>query len=121
MIRNLLQANLFILTLLILNSCDAQIKHTTTVQAKVFGNCEMCQKTIQKAAFVKGQAKANWSPDTQIAEITFDSTKTNLDAVLKRIADAGYDNQRFTAPQAAYDSLPSCCQYERAAKGIQKQ
>ncbi|MBU6342260.1 MAG: heavy-metal-associated domain-containing protein [Bacteroidetes bacterium] len=116
MIRKALHLNLFLMVLLFLNSCDAQIKNTTTVQAKVFGNCEMCQKTIQKAAFVKGEAKAVWSPDTQIAEITFDSTKTNLEAVLKRIAEAGYDNQRFTAPQAAYDNLPSCCQYDRPAR-----
>ncbi|KAK6033638.1 hypothetical protein OSTOST_00236 [Ostertagia ostertagi] len=51
-----------------------------------------------------------------MATITFNSKKTNLGAVLKSIALAGYDNQDFLAPDAAYNSLPDCCKYEREKK-----
>jgi hypothetical protein len=35
---------------------------------------------------------------------------------LKRIALAGYDSDKFLAPDATYDALHGCCQYEREAK-----
>ena len=43
-------------------------------------------------------------------------SKTNQDQILKRIALAGYDNEKFLAPDTAYANLPSCCQYDREAK-----
>ena len=48
-----------------------------------------------------------------MAVITYDSTKTSVKEVLKRIADAGYDNQLFIAQDAAYSKLHACCQYDR--------
>ncbi len=94
-------------------NCDAQIQHTQTVTAKIFGNCGMCEKTIEKAAFQKGVAKADWDQTTKMAVISFDSTKTNMADILRRIADAGYDSEQFRASDDTYASLHSCCQYDR--------
>lgn len=102
--------------LLPLASCSAQIPNARTVQVAISGNCGMCEATIEKAAFVKREAEADWDKDAKTARITFDSTRTDLDAVLKRIALAGYDNVRYLAPNAAYAALPGCCQYERRLK-----
>ncbi|MBK8615479.1 MAG: DUF3347 domain-containing protein [Flavobacteriales bacterium] len=74
----------------------------------------MCEKTIEKVAYVKGEAEADWDVDAKTARITIDSTRTDVDAVLQRIAQAGYDNERYLAPDAAYAGLPGCCQYERS-------
>lgn len=92
------------------------IKHAHTATLEVDGNCGMCEKTIETAAFVKGEAMADWDRDTKIATITYDSTRTDEDAVLKRIALAGYDNQSYLAPADAYAALPGCCQYDRNRK-----
>jgi len=92
---------------------QSQINNAKTEIVKVFGNCGMCQSTIEKAAFKNKIAKANWNEDTKLATVTYDSTQTNLNAVLKNIALAGYDNESFTAPAAAYNKLPGCCKYER--------
>ncbi len=48
-----------------------------------------------------------------MAVITYDSRKTTLNEILKRIADAGYDNDVYRAPDAVYNKLHMCCQYER--------
>jgi hypothetical protein len=48
-----------------------------------------------------------------MAKITFDSTKTNLNTILKQIAQAGYDSDKYTAPKESYEKLPTCCKYER--------
>jgi copper chaperone CopZ len=97
-------------------NCTAQnIANAKTETVKIYGNCGMCEKTIEKAAGMKGTARADWDTDTKMAKITFDSTKTNLDDVLKRIANAGYDSEKFRAPDEVYANLHGCCQYERPA------
>lgn len=101
---------------LLLSSCSAQMKNARTETVHVNGDCGMCEPRIESAAFVKGEAEADWDVDTKTARITYDSVRTTLDAVLKRIAQAGYDSEKFLAPDAAYAALPGCCQYERTDK-----
>jgi copper chaperone CopZ len=103
-------------TLLTITACQAQIKNVKTATVKVYGNCGMCETTIEKAANKNKVSKADWNEETKMATITYDSKKTNVDAVLKSIALAGYDNQSFLAPDAAYNKLPGCCKYDREKK-----
>lgn len=98
------------------SSCNAQIKNTKTESVKIYGNCEMCEKTIETAGSVKKIANVDWNKDTKMATITYDSTKTNQDEILKRIALAGYDSDKFLAPDDVYSKLAGCCQYERVKK-----
>lgn len=102
--------------LLSTTACQAQIKNAKTATVKVYGNCGMCETTIEKAADKSKVSKADWNEETKMATITYDSKKTNADAVLKNIALAGYDNQSFLAPDAAYNKLPACCRYDREKK-----
>ncbi len=102
--------------LLFFSSCSGQIKNARSTTVRVDGDCPMCEKTIEKVAYVKGEAEADWDVDAKTARITFDSTRTTLDAVLQRIAHAGYDSERYLAPDAAYAALPGCCQYDRTFK-----
>jgi copper chaperone CopZ len=94
-------------------SGSSRIDHAQTVTVRIDGDCPMCERTIEKVGFVKGEAAVDWDVDAKTAVITFDSTRTTMDAVLQRIAQAGYDNERYLAPKEAYDKLPGCCQYER--------
>ena len=94
----------------------AGIKHAHSITVRVDGDCPMCEKTIETAAFRKGEAHADWDVDAKTAVITIDSTRTTVDAVLRRIAEAGYDNERFLSPDKVYAGLPGCCQYERSFK-----
>ena len=102
--------------LLSITFVNAQIKNAKTETAKIYGNCGMCKKTIETAANVTKTAKVDWNVDTKMASITYDTKKTNPDEILKRIALAGYDSDKFLAPDAVYDKLHGCCQYDREAK-----
>jgi copper chaperone CopZ len=102
--------------LLSFTSCNAQIKNAKTETVKIYGNCDMCEKTIEKAGNLKKIAKVDWNVDTKMATLTYDSKKTNQDVILKRIALSGYDSDKFLAPDNAYSKLPGCCQYDRDAK-----
>lgn len=104
--------------LLSFTACNAQIKNAKTESVKIYGNCGMCETTIEKAGNLKKVAKVDWNKDTKMASITYDAKKTNQDEILKRIALSGYDNEKFLAPDNAYSKLPECCQYERKAKTV---
>ncbi|WP_035694312.1 heavy-metal-associated domain-containing protein [Flavobacterium soli] len=99
-----------------LTSCEAQIKNAKTETVKVYGNCGMCKKKIETAANEKGISKADWNVETAMLTITYDTKKTSQDAILKKVADAGYDSDKYTAKDEVYDALHGCCQYERPAK-----
>ncbi len=112
-ISNLLVA---ITLLLSFTSCNAQIKNAKTETVKIYGNCGMCEKTIEKAGSLKKVAIVDWNKDTKMATLTYDAKKTNQEEILKRIALAGYDSDKFLAPDKAYNDLAGCCQYDREAK-----
>lgn len=102
--------------LLSITIANAQIKNAKTETVKIYGNCGMCETNIEKAGNLKKVAQVDWDKDTKMATLTYDSAKTSQDEILKRIALAGYDSEKFLAPDAAYESLVGCCQYEREAK-----
>lgn len=106
--------------LLSFTACNAQIKNAKTETVKIYGNCGMCKSTIEKAGNIKKVAQVDWNKDTKTAVLTYDSTKTNQDKILKRIALAGYDSDQFLAPDDVYAKLPECCQYERVNKTVTK-
>lgn len=114
---NLISKTLIAITLLLsFNLCWAQIKNATTGKVKIYGNCGMCEAAIEKAGNINKIAKVDWDKDTNIATLTYDEKQTSQEAILKRIALAGYDSEKFLAPEDAYSKLPGCCQYERQAK-----
>jgi hypothetical protein len=97
-------------------ACEGKINNAKTETVKIYGNCGMCKETIETAAYVKKEAKAEWNIDSKMALITYDSVKTNLNSILKRIAQAGYDSDENTAPNSSYEKLHECCKYERKSK-----
>jgi hypothetical protein len=99
-------------------SCGVKIPNAKTESAKIRGNCEMCKETIEGAIYKKKEAKGDWNLNSKIAKISYDSTKTDMDVILKRVALAGYDSDAFLAPDEAYIKLHHCCQYERTNKPV---
>ena len=109
--------NIMLATFILLSiAVNAQIKNAKTETVKIYGNCGMCETKIENAGNIKKVAKVDWDQDSKMATLTYDSTKTNSDEILKRIALAGYDSDKFLAPDDVYDNLHGCCQYDRVAK-----
>ena len=78
---------------------------------KVYGSCEMCKARIETAGKYKKVAKVIWDQGSQKAILTYNPLQTDKEAILKRVALAGYDNESFLAPEDAYAKLPDCCKY----------
>ena len=100
----------------VISNAEAQSSNLKTDHVKILGNCEMCKSRIEKAGLKKGIANVQWDDKSKLATITYDSAKQTGDEILKRIALAGYDNEKFLAPDEAYAKLPECCKYERSLK-----
>lgn len=84
------------------------------VQFSVNGNCEMCKKRIEKAAFsVKGVKSADWHIEHKDLHLIIDENKCSVADVQKAIAKIGHDAGKVKATDEDYDKLHGCCQYER--------
>lgn len=84
-------------------------------QFQVKGNCEMCKERIETTAKKAGAKSAQYSIDSQTLTIET-SEKVSPEDVLKKVAEAGHDNEKFKAPDETYEKLPGCCHYDRDLK-----
>ena len=94
----------------------AQIKNAKTATVKVFGNTRAAKTTIEGEGKSGKTARVEWDRETSMATITYNASKTNEDEILKRIALAGFDNEKFLAPDDVYAQLPKADQYTRTLK-----
>lgn len=85
-----------------------------TESFKVSGECGMCKTRIEKAVKAEGASSAEWDAKTQIITVTFDPSKTSVDALSKKIASVGHDTEKYKADDKVYAALPGCCHYDRA-------
>jgi copper chaperone CopZ len=101
-------------------SAQTQAQKNTTQTAaktetfKVWGACEMCKTRIEKTVKAEGVTTASWDVKTQMLTVAFDTKKTNVDALSKKIASVGHDTEKYRAPDEVYAKLPGCCHYERS-------
>ena len=109
---------LLLIAIIAFTAGKAQEAKTDTF--KVWGNCGMCKKTIEKAAKTDGVEKAEWDRETKIFTLVYNPAVTSNEKVQKAIAASGYDTENFTGDDKAYAKLPGCCHYERKKKDENK-
>lgn len=110
--------NLIIGILILLVSFTTQAQEKKNKNAKyvieVNGNCEMCKKRIENAAFsVSGVKSAEWHIDDHKLHLIINEEKCSLLDVKKAIAKVGHDTDQVKATDEQYEKLHSCCMYER--------
>ena len=109
--KNLIVLLMITLSSLSLNAQEKPNKNKK-VEVEVSGNCEMCKKRIEKAAFsVKGVKSAQWHADHQDLHLILDETKCSVLDVEKAIAKVGHDTKDVKATDAEYDKIHGCCLY----------
>lgn len=110
--------NLFLVLLMTVFAFSAQGQENKNKNAKytteVNGNCEQCQKRIQKAAYsVPGVKSASWNIETHQLALIINEEKCSLMDVKKAIAKVGHDTDSVKSTKEDYDNLHTCCQYDR--------
>ena len=80
----------------------------------VRGNCGMCKNTIETAAkSLEGVDMAEWDKLRKEIKVSFNSAKISENDIHKVIAASGYDTDKATGSEDAYNNLPGCCKYDR--------
>jgi Cu(I)/Ag(I) efflux system membrane fusion protein len=80
----------------------------------VYGNCSMCKKRIEKAAnAVSGVEHSNWNSDNKLLTIHTGNIELKKETVSEAIATVGHDTEYHNANDSVYESLPSCCKFDR--------
>lgn len=110
--------NVFLVLLMTVFAFSAQGQEKKNKNAKytteVNGNCEQCQKRIQKAAYsVPGVKSASWDVGTHQLSLIINEEKCSLMDVKKAVAKIGHDTDSVKSTQEDYDNLHSCCKYDR--------
>ncbi|SHG08471.1 Copper chaperone CopZ [Flavobacterium segetis] len=110
--------NLIVLVVSILFGLSVQGQEKKNKNAKytteVNGNCEQCQKRIQKAAYsVVGVKSVTWDIATHQLNLIINEEKTTVNDVKKAIAKVGHDTDEVKATDEDYNNLHHCCLYER--------
>ncbi|GAA4064942.1 cation transporter [Flavobacterium cheonanense] len=97
-------------------STQAQEKKNKNAKFEIAvgGNCEMCKKRIEKAAFsVKGVKSADYHLDDNTLHLIINEEKCSILDVKKAIANVGHDTDEVKATDEVYENLHECCKYER--------
>lgn len=110
--------SLYIALLVICGACTtttifAQAAADKSETIKVWGNCSMCEETIEKAAKKAGAVSAAWNEETKMLAVSYNPEKSNSYKIQQAIAQAGYDTQDLKGNSKAYDKLHGCCKYDR--------
>ncbi len=110
--------NIFLGMMLLFVAFSTQAQEKKNKNAKytfeVNGNCEQCQKRIQKAAYsVNGVKSANWDIESHQLSVIINEEKCSVLDVKKAIAKVGHDTDEIKATNEDYEKLHSCCLYER--------
>ena len=110
--------NIFLGMILLFVTFSIQAQDLKNKNAKydieVNGNCEMCKKRIEKAAFsVKGVKSADWHIDDHMLHLIINEEKCSVTDVKKAIIKVGHDTKDLKATKEDYEKLHGCCLYER--------
>lgn len=94
-------------------SAQAQNKNAKH-ELHVKGNCGMCKERIEKAAYsVAGVKTADWNAESNTLRIILNEKKNNVEAVEDAIVKVGHDTNEKRADDKVYQSLHTCCLYDR--------
>ncbi len=80
---------------------------------KVYGECIQCKNRIEGVLKKIHTNSADWSIETKMLTVSYDSTKLSRTQIEKKIAAVGHDTEDFTASDKVYEKLPPCCLYVR--------
>ena len=99
-----------LIAMLIVTVSIAKTGDDKVAKIKTSAVCEKCKARIERnLGLSKGVKESNLDLDTKVVTVTYNSKKTNLDAIMATIINTGYDADDQLANKKAHDKLPDCC------------
>ena len=92
------------------------------ISIEVDGLCGMCEERIENAAYIQGVKKADWSQETHLLELIYNSSKVDEAAIISAINEVGHDVKNHPATDEQYANIHGCCRFrdpdQRAKHGL---
>lgn len=105
----------FIIAILTINFAFAG-DNPQVVKIKTSAVCGMCKRKIEKnLAFEKGIEDVNLDVPSKILTVKFNSKKTSIAEIKKKVSETGYDADEVPSDPVAYEKLSSCCKKDLPA------
>jgi mercuric ion binding protein len=112
--KNIFNISILFSLLALVISCKPN-NPNTTANFWVRGNCDMCKERIEKTvSAMPGVTSAEWSVESKMMKVVFDSTKVTEKAIQTAVAEMGNGTNLVPMDQKAHDSLPECCQMDKS-------
>ena len=112
---------LFSLVLFSTISLNGQSKFSIT-SIEVDGLCGMCEERIENAAYIPGVKKADWSQETHMLDLIYNSSKVEESEIIAAINEVGHDVKDYPASDEQYANIHGCCRFrdpdQRAKHGL---
>ena len=97
----------------------------TEISIEVDGLCGMCEERIENAAYIQGVKKADWSQETHMLDLIYNSSKLDESAIIAAINEVGHDVKNHPATDEQYANIHGCCRFrdpdQRAKHGLDEQ
>lgn len=96
------------------NFAAAQNKKSknTQVTFQVEGQCGMCKKRIEEAAYIPGVRRAEWTVASQTLTVTYNTKRTSEREIAEAVLLVGHEVNGEEANEEAFKKLPACCNYK---------
>jgi hypothetical protein len=104
-------AVLFTCIFIVSSALFAQEPSVVEAHFKVYGNCSMCKTRIEKSLKIKEVKYVRWNKKSKDLMVAYLSPSITVDSLQRRVAAVGHDTEKYKAPDAIYNELPSCCLY----------
>ena len=110
--KNLLLTSLLALLTTFVSTLSTQAQNKwKTDTLHVAGNCSMCKKRIDEAAYLKGVKSADWNKTTKVLTVIYAPAKVERQQIVQAVLNAGHDASGQRASDKQYKTLPDCCAY----------
>lgn len=84
-----------------------------TLNILTSAQCESCKNRLEsRMNKFKGVISSNLHIESKVFTVVIDTSLTNLNLVVQKVNDIGYDANGKQATKSAYKRLPECCRKE---------
>lgn len=105
--------NQFFITLMCVFFTLPAVAKDVKISFQVNGKCGMCEERIENALDIKGIKFADWSQETKICTVKFNTDIISEKEIHQIIAKVGHDTEMCKATDKDYNNLHHCCHYKR--------
>jgi len=107
---------IIIISIIVLGAFSTTKAQKVETNIIVQGVCGMCKERIETALDVKGVKFAEWTNETSVCKVVYNSKKISEMEIHKILAEAGHSTNLIESSEEDYNKIDGCCRYRELEK-----